>query len=77
VGDVGRLDEQGFLHLVDRASNMIISGGLNLYPAIVERAIERLDSVESCRVLGVADAMWGQRVLQQWLQTGHRAITAL
>ncbi len=63
VGDVGRLDEQGFLHLVDRASNMIISGGLNLYPAIVERAIERLDSVESCRVLGVADAMWGQRVV--------------
>ena len=74
VGDVGWLDDQGFLYLIDRASNMIISGGLNLYPAIVERAIERLESVQSCQVLGVEDVMWGQRVVAVIkLNTDHRS----
>jgi len=62
VGDVGRLDASGFLTLIDRASNMIISGGLNVYPAQVESTLRQHPDLAEVVVIGVADEYWGERV---------------
>jgi fatty-acyl-CoA synthase len=62
VGDMARRDEDGFIHLVDRKSNMIISGGENVYPSEVEAALGRHPSVKDVFVIGLPDAKWGERV---------------
>ncbi|PWJ25317.1 acyl-CoA synthetase (AMP-forming)/AMP-acid ligase II [Branchiibius hedensis] len=62
TGDIGRLDEHGYLHLLDRAKDLIISGGLNVYPIEVEDVLLRHpDVVEAC-VIGVPDDKWGEAV---------------
>lgn len=63
TGDVGYLDEDGFIHIVDRKKEMIISGGFNVYPSEVEQIIYRLDFVKDCAVVGVPDDDWGERVV--------------
>lgn len=55
LGDMGRLDEDGYLYLGDRASDMILSGGANIYPAEVEAAIQEHPGVQSCAVIGLPD----------------------
>jgi fatty-acyl-CoA synthase len=62
VGDLARRDEDGYLHLVDRKSNMIISGGENIYPSEVETMLGGHPKVKDVAVIGVADAKWGERV---------------
>ena len=63
VGDMARRDADGYIYLVDRKSNMIISGGENVYPSEVESAARRAsDKVKDVAVIGVADAKWGERV---------------
>lgn len=62
VGDLGELDAGCYLRLVDRLHDTIISGGVNIYPAEVERALAEHPLVESAVVFGVADTEWGQRV---------------
>ena len=62
VGDMGRRDEQGFIHLVDRKSNMIISGGENVYPSEVENLLGRYPGVKDVAVVGVPHAKWGEAV---------------
>jgi len=62
VGDMGYLDEDGYLYLGDRKSDMILSGGRNIYPAEVEAAIESHPAVRSCAVIGLPDDDLGQRV---------------
>lgn len=62
TGDVGRVDEEGFLFIIDRKNSMIISGGENVYPAEVERVILSLDSVEECSVVGLPHPYWGEQV---------------
>ena len=63
VGDMARRDEQGFIHLVDRKSNMIISGGENIYPSEVEAVLAAHPAVQDVAVIGVPDAKWGESVL--------------
>jgi long-chain acyl-CoA synthetase len=63
AGDVGRLDADGYLYLVDRKSDMIISGGNNVYPAEVESQLARHHLVRDCAAFGVADAEYGERVV--------------
>ncbi|MEV4058365.1 long-chain fatty acid--CoA ligase [Amycolatopsis sp. NPDC049688] len=60
TGDVVRVDEDGWAHVVDRVKDMIISGGENVYPAEIEAVAVRLDEVDACAVVGVADERWGE-----------------
>jgi fatty-acyl-CoA synthase len=62
TGDIGYLDEENFLYLVDRAKDMIISGGFNVYSAEVERALMAHPGVQDCAVIGLPDEKWGETV---------------
>jgi fatty-acyl-CoA synthase len=59
-GDVVRIDEDGWAHVVDRVKDVIISGGENIYPAEVEAAIAELADVRSAAVVAVPDPRWGE-----------------
>jgi fatty-acyl-CoA synthase len=60
TGDVGVRDEHGFITLIDRAKDMLISGGENVYPKEIEDVIYGLDAVAECAVFGVPDEKWGE-----------------
>ena len=60
TGDIGRLDEEGFLYVVDRRKDMIISGGQNIYPADIEAVMITHDGVAEVAVIGVVSAQWGE-----------------
>jgi len=62
VGDIGYLDEDGFLFLCDRKTDMIISGGANIYPAEIEGAIIMHPKVADVAVFGVPNADWGEEI---------------
>ena len=62
VGDLARRDEEGYIFLVDRKSNMIISGGENVYPSEVESLVGGHPQVKDVAVIGIADEKWGERV---------------
>ena len=62
VGDLGRLDDEGFLWLDGRREDLIISGGVNVYPAEVESVLAHAPGVEVVAVFGLADDRWGQKV---------------
>ena len=62
TGDIGHLDEQGYLHITDRKKDMIISGGFNVYPSEVEQVIWAHPAVQDCAVIGVPDEQWGEAV---------------
>ncbi|MBB1094233.1 class I adenylate-forming enzyme family protein [Rhodopseudomonas pseudopalustris] len=63
TGDVGRLDEDGFLTLSDRSKDVIISGGTNIYPREVEEALLTHPAVREVSAIGVADPEWGENVV--------------
>ena len=62
VGDVAWIDPEGFVYICDRKRDMIISGGVNIYPAEIEDALHRHPAVEDAAVFGVPDPEWGERV---------------
>ena len=62
VGDLARRDEHGFIHLVDRKSNMIITGGENVYPSEIENILGRYPGVKDVAVVGVPHDKWGEAV---------------
>jgi len=62
TGDGGYLDDQGYLYVVDRIKDMIITGGENVYSAEVENAVARHRAVAQCAVIGLPDPDWGERV---------------
>ncbi|MFR9774027.1 class I adenylate-forming enzyme family protein [Nocardia sp. SC052] len=62
VGDVGRIDEQGYLYLVDRSKDLIVAGGVNIYPAEVEAALLKHPAIQDAAVIGIPDDDFGERV---------------
>jgi len=62
TGEVGFADADGFLHLVDRKKDMIISGGVNIYPAEIEAVLYAHPQVLDAAVFGIPDDEWGERV---------------
>ncbi len=62
TGDLGYMDEDGFVFIVDRAKDMIISGGENIFSVEVEGAIYKHPAVQECAVIGIPSAQWGEAV---------------
>ncbi|CAN5518916.1 acyl-CoA synthetase [soil metagenome] len=73
VGDVGRLDADGYLYLDGRRTDLIISGGVNVYPLEVEQVLGEHPGVTDVAVYGVDDATWGQRVCATVVATASEA----
>jgi acyl-CoA synthetase (AMP-forming)/AMP-acid ligase II len=76
TGDVGRLDEEGYLYLVDRKKDMIISGGENIYSREVEEAVVTHEDVSEVAVIGVPDEKWGETVMAIVVLKPGRATSA-
>jgi long-chain acyl-CoA synthetase len=62
LGDMGYVDRDGYLFVCDRSADMVISGGVNIYPAEIEHALLRLPGVLDCAVIGLPDAEFGERL---------------
>ncbi|MFT4883723.1 MAG: fatty-acyl-CoA synthase [Natronomonas sp.] len=62
TGDIGRRDEDGYVYLLDRASDLIISGGMNVYSTEVEEALDEHEGVQEVAVIGIPDDEWGEAV---------------
>jgi long-chain acyl-CoA synthetase len=89
LGDMGYLDADGYLYLCDRASDMVISGGVNIYPVEIEHRLLACPGVADCAVFGIPDSEFGERLhavveplpgekpsledMQAWLQAGLAA----
>ena len=59
-GDMGYFDEDGFLYLCDRANDMVISGGVNIYPAEIEAELHKITDIADCAVFGIPDDEFGE-----------------
>ena len=60
IGDIGRVDEEGFLYLTDRLSDMVVAGGVNIYPAEIENCLHGMDEVADVAVFGIPDDDLGE-----------------
>jgi acyl-CoA synthetase (AMP-forming)/AMP-acid ligase II len=81
TGDIGYLDGDNFLYIVDRAKDMIITGGFNVYSIEVENALRAHETVQDCAVIGLPDDKWGERIVavlqpRKGSQIDPRAIAA-
>ena len=63
TGDMGKIDEDGYLYVVDRIKDMIVSGGENIFPAEVENALYSHPAVSICAVIGAPDEVWQEKVV--------------
>jgi long-chain acyl-CoA synthetase len=63
TGDIGYVDEDGFLYISDRKSDMVISGGVNIYPAEVENELINMPGVKDCTVFGIPDVEFGEKLV--------------
>lgn len=63
TGDIGRIDDEGYLYVLDRRDDLIVTGGENVYPAEVESALDAHPSVIEAGVIGVDDPTWGKRIV--------------
>jgi acyl-CoA synthetase (AMP-forming)/AMP-acid ligase II len=75
TGDLGRLDAEGFLYIVDRKKDMILSGGQNIYPADIETAMREHSAVAEVAVIGVASERWGETPLAVVVLHAGRVLT--
>ena len=72
TGDVGYLDKDGYLYVLDRRDDLIVSGGENIYPAEIERVLRQHPSVLDAGVIGIADESWGNRPVAAVVWRGDR-----
>lgn len=76
VGDMGRLDDDGYLYLTDRANDMVISGGVNIYPAEIEAVLYEMPAVRDCAVFGIPDEEYGESLAAHIEVDGGFTVTA-
>ncbi len=76
TGDVGRLDQDGYITIVDRKKDMIISGGSNVYATEVERVLLSIDGVDEAAVIGLPDSLWGEAVTAVLVRSPTSGITS-
>jgi len=76
VGDLGRLSPDNFLYLTGRRHDLIISGGVNVYPAEVENVLAAVEGIAEVAVFGLPDEQWGQRVCAAYVADGRRSVSA-
>ncbi len=69
VGDMARRDSDGFYYIVDRKKDMIISGGINVYPREIEAVLLTLPGIIDCAVVGIPDPQWGERIHAELVAT--------
>ena len=75
TGDGGYMDEDGYVYVVDRIKDMIISGGENVYSAEVENCVAQHPAVAQCAVIGIPDAKWGEAVHAVVMRKPGAAVT--
>lgn len=75
TGDLGWVDEYGYLHIVDRIKEVIISGGVNIYPREVEEVLNKHSGVKETAVIGVPDEKWGEAVVAYIVPNGTKEVT--
>jgi long-chain acyl-CoA synthetase len=75
-GDVGHVDADGYLYVTDRKRDMVISGGVNIYPAEIEHALVANPQVADCAVFGIPDAEFGEAVAAAVVRAPGSTITA-
>ncbi|TCS36985.1 fatty-acyl-CoA synthase [Paucimonas lemoignei] len=75
TGDVGYVDDEGFLYLCDRIRDVIITGGENVYPAEVESVLYEYPAVAQCAVVGAPDEKWGERVVAVVVPKSNASVT--
>jgi long-chain acyl-CoA synthetase len=76
VGDIGYLDDEGYLYVSDRRTDLVLSGGVNIYPAEIEQVLIGLPGVADCAVFGVPDAEFGQSLVAAVQTHGEASLTA-
>jgi acyl-CoA synthetase (AMP-forming)/AMP-acid ligase II len=76
TGDLGRVDDSGFLHIVGRNRDMIISGGFNVYAVEVENTLASHEAVEEVAVIGIPDSKWGECVTAIVVRRKHHKVDA-
>jgi long-chain acyl-CoA synthetase len=75
TGDIGRLDEHGYLFIMDRSKDMLISGGLNVYPREIEEVLLRHPAVSECAVIGIPDERWGETAMAVVVRAGGEEVS--
>lgn len=76
TGDMGAMDGEGYLSVMDRRKDMVISGGINIYPREIEEVLVRHDAVAEAAVVGIPDARWGERLAAVLVLWPGREVTA-
>lgn len=75
TGDVGFIDDDGFLTLIDRSKDMLVSGGENVYPAEIENILYQHEAVDECAVFGIPDDRWGEVPAAHVVLSSDAAVT--
>ena len=76
LGEIGKIDDDGFVYITDRFSDMVVSGGVNIYPAEAEQALVRHPDVVDAACIGVPDAEMGERMIALVQVRSGAAVTA-
>jgi long-chain acyl-CoA synthetase len=76
VGDIGYLDSEGYLYVCDRRTDLVLSGGVNIYPAEIEQVLIGMPGVADCAVFGIPDAEFGQSLVAAVQTHGEASLTA-
>jgi long-chain acyl-CoA synthetase len=76
VGDIGYVDTEGYLYVTDRRNDLVLSGGVNIYPAEIETQLMEMAGVADCAVFGIPDPEFGQALIAGIQPSGDVALTS-